>query len=65
MRLTGRIDESSHGLNLKGGPSSEEFLFAAVAVVASLALAGVGVAYSNSVTYSGQGSTADGLAATT
>jgi hypothetical protein len=33
-------------------------------VVASLALAGVGVAYSDSVTDSGQGSTADGLAAT-
>jgi len=37
----------------KGGTSSAEFLIAAVAVVASLALADVAVAYSNSVSYSG------------
>jgi hypothetical protein len=60
MRLTGRTDESCHGLNSEGGTSSEEFLIAAVAVVASLALAGVAVAFSNFVTYSVQG-TADGF----
>jgi len=36
----------------RGVPAVEEFLIAAVAVVASLAPAGVAVAYSNSVTYS-------------